>query len=117
MSHPSRNLAPALLLFAFACGPAKQAAVSPTPAPEPTAVPSAIRFVDVTKEAGVSFVHVTGATGKKWMPETMGSGVAGVDADGDGGIDLLFVNGTYWPGVPRGAKGQPTLAFYRNVTE
>ncbi len=104
-------------LAAAGCAKGPKAPVSPTPAPEPTAVPSAIRFEDVTKGSGVAFVHVTGAQGKKWMPETMGSGVAAFDADGDGRIDLLFVNGTYWKGDPRAAKGPPTLAFYRNVTE
>lgn len=107
----------AAALFAVSCGKGAKAPVSPTPAPEPTPVPSTIRFEDVTKASGVAFVHVNGAAGKKWMPETMGSGVAAFDADGDGRPDLLFVNGTYWPGDPRGAKGQPALAFYRNVTE
>jgi hypothetical protein len=79
-------------------------------------VASSIRFEDVTKASGVSFVHVNGAAGKKWMPETMGSGVAAFDADGDGRIDLLFVNGRYWPGDPRAAQ-QPTLSFWKNVTE
>ena len=112
-----RFLVPALALVLVSCGKGKEAVVSPTPAPEPTPVVSAIRFEDVTKESGITFVHVNGAAGKKWMPETMGSGVAAFDADGDGRIDLLFVNGRYWSGDPRGAKGQPTLAFYRNVTE
>jgi hypothetical protein len=76
---------------------------------------SSIRFEDVTKASGVAFVHVNGAAGKKWMPETMGSGVAAFDADGDGRIDLLFVNGRYWPGEPRAAR-QPTLSFWKNVT-
>ncbi|HEX7579379.1 MAG TPA: VCBS repeat-containing protein, partial [Thermoanaerobaculia bacterium] len=112
-----RVLLPALsLLVLVSCGKEKEAAISPTPAPEPTPVSSTIRFEDVTKESGVAFIHQNGASGKKWMPETMGSGVAAFDADGDGKIDLLFVNGRFWSDDPRGAKGQPTLAFYRNVT-
>ena len=119
MTRSARSLAflPVLALLAARCGKAPQAPVSPTPAPEPTAAPSRIRLEDVTKESGVAFVHVNGAAGKKWMPETMGSGVAAFDADGDGRTDLLFVNGQYWKGDPRAAEGQPTLAFYRNVTE
>ncbi len=105
-----------LCLFGAACVKAPPKSVSPTPAPEPTKVASAIRFEDVTKSSGVSFVHVNGAEGKKWMPETMGSGVAAFDADGDGRVDLLFVNGRYWPGDPKAAH-QPTLSFWKNVTE
>jgi hypothetical protein len=105
-----------LASMAAACGKPAATPVSPTPAPEPTKVASAIRFEDVTKTSGVTFVHVNGATGKKWMPETMGSGVAAFDADGDGRVDLLFVNGRYWPGDPR-AEHQPTLSFWKNVTE
>ena len=35
---------------------------------------SPIQFKDITREAGIDFVHETGAFGKKWLPETMGSG-------------------------------------------
>src|SRR5512140_2578946 len=111
-----RNLPVLLALALAACGKPAPKPVSPTPAPEPTKAASSIRFEDVTKATGVSFVHVNGAAGKKWMPETMGSGVAAFDADGDGRVDLLFVNGRYWPGDPRGAR-QPACAFYRNVTQ
>ncbi len=51
-----------------------------------------VRFVDVTKEAGLHFVHTNGAAGEKLLPETMGSGVAFLDYDGDGDQDLLLVN-------------------------
>lgn len=117
MRPRDRRLAFALLgaFVAASCKEKPPAPVSPTPAPEPTAVPSAVRFQDVTEAAGVAFVHTNGAAGKKWMPETMGSGVVAFDADGDGKPDLLFVNGTFWKGDPRSVK-QPTLAFYRNVT-
>jgi hypothetical protein len=110
-------LFPALFsVLTAGCGKPAPKPVSPTPAPEPTKVASAIRFEDVTKSSGVSFVHVNGAAGKKWMPETMGSGVAAFDADGDGRVDLLFVNGRTWPGDPKAAQ-QPTLSYWKNVTE
>ncbi len=63
---------------------------------------------------GIAFTHVTGARGDKWMPETMGGGVAVLDYDGDGRPDLLFVSGSYWPGDPRAKTQKSSLALYRN---
>lgn len=54
-----------------------------------------VRLTDVTAQAGVRFTHHNGATGKKYLPETMGSGSAFVDVDGDGDQDLLFVSGVF----------------------
>jgi enediyne biosynthesis protein E4 len=74
----------------------------------------ATRFTDITKEAGIAFVHNNGAYGEKLLPETMGSGVAFLDFDNDGRQDLLFVNSTYWPWhIPEG-KQPTTLALYHN---
>ena len=64
---------------------------------------------------GVDFVHVTGARGDKWMPETMGGGVAVIDYDSDDRPDLLFVSGAYWPRDPRAAKHRSSLSLYRNL--
>jgi hypothetical protein len=69
-----------------------------------------IRFTDVTAAAGIHFVHNAGKTGKKWLPETMGSGCAFFDADGDGWLDILLINGKDL--VPRGHR--TTAALYRN---
>jgi enediyne biosynthesis protein E4 len=57
-----------------------------------------ITFSDVAAEAGIHFRHNNGAFGKKYLPETMGSGVCVIDYDNDGWPDLFFVNGTDWPG-------------------
>jgi hypothetical protein len=57
----------------------------------------AIRFVDVTQDAGIHFRHNSGAYGKKYLPETMGSGVCVIDYDRDGWQDILFVNSMDWP--------------------
>jgi hypothetical protein len=55
-------------------------------------VPAA-RFTDVTTAAKIGFVHKSGASPDKRMPETFGSGVAWIDYDNDGFPDLYFVNG------------------------
>ena len=77
-----------------------------------TAQQSPVAFTDVTTSSGVRFRHVNGAFGKKYLPETMGSGVIVLDADGDGRQDLFFVNGKAWPGQ-KGARALPAL--YRNL--
>jgi hypothetical protein len=67
-------------------------------------------FTDVTAAAGIRFTHNSGRAGKKWLPETLGSGCAFFDADGDGWPDILLINGKDW--TPRGRRSLPKL--YRN---
>ena len=76
----------------------------------PPEAPGGITFTDVTRQAGIRFVHNSGRAGQKWLPETIGSGVAFFDADGDGWADLLFVNGRNWQ--PGGRRTH--AALYRN---
>jgi enediyne biosynthesis protein E4 len=69
------------------------------------------RFADVTGSAGIRFQHNSGAYGGKLLPETLGSGCAFLDYDGDGWQDILLVNSMDWPGHKR----QPsTPKLYRN---
>jgi hypothetical protein len=68
-------------------------------------------FSDVTAAAGIRFTHVSGAFGRKYLPETMGAGGAFLDADGDGWQDVLLVNGSSWPGRPASSA---VMALYRN---
>jgi hypothetical protein len=70
------------------------------------------RFVDVAAEAGIDFRHQNGAEGKRYLPETYGSGVAFLDFDGDGLLDLYLVNGGRLPGLS--AAPEATNALYRN---
>jgi hypothetical protein len=72
------------------------------------------KFTDITQEAGIAFVHNTGAYGEKLLPETMGGGVAFFDYDNDGHQDLLFINSTWWPGHVPAGKGPTTMALYHN---
>jgi hypothetical protein len=51
------------------------------------------RFVDVTKQTGVQFLHQAPHTSRKYLIETMGSGVAVFDCDNDGRLDIFFANG------------------------
>ena len=94
-----RSLSGAWLAI-FAASVAGAAARGPIGA-EQGAAPAAgfsIRFTDVTAAAGIRFRHHSGAFGKKYLPETMGSGCAFVDVDGDGWQDVVFVQSMDWPG-------------------
>jgi hypothetical protein len=94
-----------LLLTLPLLGQATKAPAKPRakPAAKPASGP---RFVDVTAKTGVAFTHNTGGFGKKWLPETMGSGTVLFDANGDDRLDLLFLNGRSFPGQPGKATTQ-----------
>ena len=118
-----RRLVPAAALLLAGCGEE-----APEVAPEPPAysrpapdyaggadapTPPAVTFTETAAAAGLDFRHETGAFGDKWMPETMGSGCALHDLDGDGDDDALLVNGTWWPGR-EGEGSAPTSALFAN---
>ncbi|ABF40685.1 ASPIC/UnbV [Candidatus Koribacter versatilis Ellin345] len=68
-----------------------------------------ITFKDITQQAGIHFTHTNGATGKKYLPETMGPGCAFLDYDNDGYPDVLLINGKTWaPG------SSSTMKLYHN---
>ena len=109
---PGTAIGLALLLGGLVTGCGRK---DQTPAAAPAAVsrPAAkdVVFTDVTRAAGIGFVHTSGAFGRKYLPETMGAGLAFLDYDGDGRQDLFFVNGAEWPEKRRKAA---TQALYRN---
>jgi hypothetical protein len=86
---------------------------TPSPSASPTLPrPSGpIEFTDVSAPAGIHFKHNSGAFGKKYLPETLGTGCAFLDYDNDGWQDILIVNSTAWPErkTPR-----TFLALYHN---
>ena len=77
-------------------------------------------FADVTAKSGVRFKQDASRTSQKYLPESMGSGVAMFDYDNDGRLDLFFVNGARIKDpMPRGAlpdKSDPRFwnRLYRN---
>ncbi|MGV3720903.1 MAG: CRTAC1 family protein [Actinomycetota bacterium] len=79
----------------------------PAAPPPPAVLPG---FTDIASEAGISFTHDNGAYGRKLFPEMMGSGCALFDANSDGHLDVLMVNGAPMPGHPTPAP-QPSRLF------
>ena len=77
-------------------------------------------FIDATASSKISIVYEAGKTPEKYLIEAMGGGVAMIDADGDGKLDLFFVNGAALkPGMgvnDRPDKSDPRFwnRLYRN---
>ena len=62
----------------------------PAPVPPAPTEPPPIRFRDASAESGVTFVHRSGNSSEKHFPTCLGSGLALLDYDGDGRLDLYF---------------------------
>jgi hypothetical protein len=77
-----------------------------------TAADQRVRFVDITKSAGIHFVHQSAKSKRKYIVETMGSGCAFLDYDGDGWQDILLLNNA--PLTGGAVTGRPRLALYHN---
>ena len=60
---------------------------------QPGGAPPPIVLEDVTARSQVRFLHRSSATSQKYLIESMGSGVGVLDYDGDGFLDIFFVNG------------------------
>jgi hypothetical protein len=75
--------------------------------------PLGFSFSDVARAAGLTAVTTYGGqSANKYLLETTGCGVAMLDYDNDGFVDLFFVNGTTLEGFAHGTE--PTSHLYRN---
>ncbi|MCI0336830.1 MAG: CRTAC1 family protein [Acidobacteria bacterium] len=104
-----------------------QTAGSSTPGASPSISPMAptaldpskftpVEFTDVTQQAGIRFRHNNGAFGKKYYPETNGSGSAFIDFDNDGWQDVILINSMDFEGAPQTEKKarRSFMALYHN---
>jgi hypothetical protein len=73
---------------------------------------SGVDLVEVAVASGVNFLHRSGATGGKLLPETMGAGLAWLDYDGDGWLDLYLVQSGGFPPAPEEAVSN---RLFRNL--
>jgi hypothetical protein len=73
-----------------------------------------VQFASGARYARLDFRHTSGAFGQKYLPETMGSGCAVFDYDGDGWLDVFLVSSTHYPGQP----GPPVYsALFRSTRD
>lgn len=76
-----------------------------------TPMSAEIRLQEVTAEWGLEFRHHHGGSGERYMLETMVGGVVLFDYDGDGDVDVFFVDGGRLPGYQ---GEEPRSRLYRN---
>jgi len=76
--------------------------------------PSPIRFEEIAKKAGVNFITQNSATPDKNQPETMVAGVALLDYDGDGYLDIYLVNGAEIPSLKKTSAKYWNRLYHNN---
>lgn len=78
------------------------------------ATPVMIRFEDTAVKAGLKFTTLNSPTPNKNQIETMVAGVALLDYDGDGYLDVYFVNGAAIPSLKKESPGYWNRLFHNN---
>ena len=68
---------------------------------------------DITEESGITFVHTNGGSGTQYIMEAMTGGMATFDYDGDGLLDIYFLNAAPLQGTK--VDVPPQNALYRNL--
>lgn len=71
-----------------------------------------IQLRDITAQTGVTFQHTDGSSGRRYIVETLASGLALFDYDNDGDTDIYFLNGAPLPGALPDTSARNRL--YRN---
>jgi len=89
-----------------------QAVSPPSDTPSSGTAVSPIWFQDITAATGITFVHTSGNSPEKEFPTCLGSGVAMLDYDGDGWLDLYFATTRNLPLSTSSRSGGNRL--YRN---
>ena len=64
-----------------------------------------LHYTDTTARSGISYISRNGFTGRKYFPQPMCGGVAILDFDGDGLMDIFFTNGGEFPGLKKSDPG------------
>lgn len=98
--NPSANQTPLHIACILLCGVSRALCAGP------------FLFKDVTPQTGIIFRHHNGSSGKLHIIETVTAGLALLDYDADGDVDIYFVSGAYHDGTTVDAP--PRNALYRN---
>jgi hypothetical protein len=67
--------------------------------------PSSIQLRDVTSQTGITFTHTDGSSGQRYIVESVCCGLALLDYDGDGDVDIYF---SQWLTIGRRPNGSST---------
>ncbi|MBL8240627.1 MAG: CRTAC1 family protein [Bryobacterales bacterium] len=85
--------------------------VRAAPRGKPSGLPFHARFTNVAAQAGLTHPGVYGAPdNKQYIVETIGCGIAFIDYDNDGWLDIFVLNGTRFGGAPESVSNR----LYKN---